>query len=51
MVFDAQLRTKFSKGAVIKLLYIVGDKYSGDPIPADDISLNKTSNVSFRDGG
>ena len=40
MIFDAQLRTKFSKGAVVKLLSVIGDKYFGNPVPADDIGVN-----------
>ena len=51
MILDTELRTEILKLVVIKLLSVVGDKYSRYLESTDNVSPNKTSNVLLRDSG
>ena len=44
-------RVEVSEHVVVELLTVVRDQYPGYPVPAYDISPDKTSDVFFRDGG
>ena len=51
MVLDPQLRAKIPKCIIVELLSVVKDEHSRYPVPANNISPNKTSNVLLRDSG
>ena len=51
MVLDPQLRAEIPKCTVVELLPVVNDEHSRYPVPADNVSPNKTSNVLLRNSG
>ena len=51
MVLDPKIRAEIPKCIVVELLSVVRDEHSRYPVPADNVSPNKTSNVPLRDSG
>ena len=50
VILNTQFRAEIPKCNIVKLLSVVGDKYSGYLKSVDNVSPNKTSNV-LRDSG
>ena len=51
MVLDPKLRAEVSEHAVVELFPVVRNQHSGYPVPAYNISPDKTSDIFLRDGG
>ena len=51
MIFNPQLRAKILEGVVVELFPVVWNQDPRDPIPADDVPLDKVSHILLRDGG
>ena len=51
VILDPQLWAKIPKWLVVELFSIVRNQYSKDPVPANDISLDKVSYVFLHNGG
>ena len=51
MIFYPQLRAKILEGVVVELFLVVWDQDPRDPIPVDDIPLNKILYILLHNGG
>ena len=50
-IFDPQLRAKIQEWVIVELFPVVWDQDPRDPIPADDVPLDKALYVLLPNGG